>query len=31
MPSDMRNMKVKTRLPVPSIATSGRWSRRADG
>jgi serine/threonine-protein kinase OSR1/STK39 len=24
-------MKVKTRLPVPSIATSGRWSRRADG
>ncbi len=24
-------MKVKTRLPVPSIATSGRWSKRADG
>jgi serine/threonine-protein kinase OSR1/STK39 len=24
-------MKVKTRVPVPSIATSGRWSKRADG
>jgi hypothetical protein len=31
LPSDARNMKVKTRLPVPSIATSGRWSKRADG
>lgn len=24
-------MKVKTKLPVPSIATSGRWAKRADG
>lgn len=24
-------MKVKTRVAVPSIATSGRWSKRADG
>ena len=24
-------MKVKARLPVPSIATSGRWNKRADG
>lgn len=24
-------MKVKSRLPVPSIATSGRWNKRADG
>ena len=24
-------MKVKTRIPVPSIATSGRWSKKADG
>ena len=24
-------MKVKTKLPVPSIAASGRWSKRADG
>jgi serine/threonine-protein kinase OSR1/STK39 len=31
LPADARNMKVKTRLPVPSIAISGRWSKRADG
>ena len=31
LPADARNMKVKTRLPVPAIATSGRWSRKADG
>ena len=31
LPAEARNMKVKTRLPVPSIATSGRWSKRADG
>ena len=31
LPADARNMKVKTRLPVPSIATSGRWNKRADG
>lgn len=31
LPAEARNMKVKTRLPVPSIAASGRWSKRADG
>lgn len=31
MPAEARNMKVKTRIPVPSIATSGRWSKKADG
>jgi len=31
LPVDARNMKVKARLPVPSIATSGRWNKRADG
>jgi serine/threonine-protein kinase OSR1/STK39 len=31
LPADARNMKVKSRLPVPSIATSGRWHKRADG
>lgn len=31
LPADARNMKVKTKLPVPSIATSGRWNKRADG
>ena len=31
LPADARNMKVKSRLPVPSIATSGRWNKRADG
>lgn len=31
LPADARNMKVKTRLPVPAIATSGRWSKKADG
>lgn len=31
LPADARNMKVKSRLPVPSIATSGRWNKRSDG
>jgi len=31
LPADARNMKVKQRLPVPSIATSGRWNKRSDG
>jgi len=31
LPAEARNMKVKARLPVPSIATSGRWNKRADG
>ena len=31
LPADARNMKVKARLPVPSIATSGRWNKRSDG
>jgi serine/threonine-protein kinase OSR1/STK39 len=31
LPADARNMKVKSRILVPSIATSGRWSRRPDG
>lgn len=31
LPADARNMKVKARLPVPSIATSGRWNKRPDG
>lgn len=31
LPAEARNMKVKTRIPVPSIATSGRWSKKADG
>jgi hypothetical protein len=31
LPSEARNMKVKNRLPVSSTASSGRWSKRADG
>jgi len=31
LPAEARNMKVKARLPVPSIATSGRWNKRSDG
>jgi len=31
LPADARNMKVKSRLPVPSIATSGIWKKGEDG
>lgn len=31
LPAEARNMKVKTKLPVPSIAASGRWAKQANG
>lgn len=31
LPAEARNMKVKTKLPVPSIAVSGRWAKQANG
>lgn len=31
LPAEARNMKVKQRLTVPAIATSGRWSKRDNG
>lgn len=31
LPAEARNMKVKTKLPVPAVAASGRWIKGADG
>lgn len=31
LPAEARNTKIKTKLPVPAVAASGRWIKGADG